>query len=241
MLHRAVKGLLAVSAAIVMSGYAAPSFASSSMGQPIMWGGLYVGLNGGGGVANYHRNGEYDTNPVDDGQSQGGAFFGGQIGYNWQFSPKGVLGLEADFQGANFDNTFRCGAGPDAGPGSCYDPESVSGYNVSSFGTIRARLGYDMGNWLPYVTGGFAFGNVTYKAYDYLPDNSKDASKMSYGWALGAGVEYAINQKWSIKAEYMHVDLGSVTIDPIPASSPDYGVKVATNLDIARVGVNLHF
>ena len=93
-----------------------------------------------------------------------GGFGGGQIGYNWQgalLSPNVVLGVEADFQGADIDHStgiaFNNG---DAG---------VHRRAIDEFGTVRGRLGYALGPTLVYFTGGFAYGNKTNEFTDTGP------------------------------------------------------------------------
>jgi outer membrane immunogenic protein len=208
---------------------------------PISWTGFYIGLNGGGGVANYNRDGLYDSNPVHDSQSQGGLLFGVQAGYNMQFSPSMVAGLEADWQWSQFKKMQDCGAGPSPG-GGCYDTTSNASYNVDWFGTVRARLGFLAApNWMIYGTGGLAYGQVTYGALDYLPNNSATQSKTNLGWTAGLGTEYKIDSHWSIKAEYLYVDLGKPNFSPIAVDPVDYAVSLRTNLNIGRVGVNYAF
>ena len=71
----------------------------------------------------------------------------------------------------------------------------------------RARLGYaGWNNWLPYITGGGAFGNI--KAQSPLGDSSKT----QWGWTAGAGIEWAFLANWSAKVEYLYVDLGIVRL-----------------------------
>jgi outer membrane immunogenic protein len=88
---------------------------------------------------------------------------GGQIGYNWQYSPLIVVGLEADFQGAlerdsstatgNFNGTISSGSFTNPISGS-----TVLDYQtkIDWFGTVRARIGYVWGNGnvMSYLTGG---------------------------------------------------------------------------------------
>lgn len=208
---------------------------------PISWSGFYIGLNGGGGVAGYSRDGLYDSNPVNNSESQGGLLFGIQAGYNMQFSSNMVAGLEADWQWSQFKKMQDCGAGPYSG-GSCYDTESNASYNVDWFGTVRARLGFlATPNWMIYGTGGLAYGQTSYGALDYLPDNSATQSKTSWGWTAGLGTEYKIDSHWSLKAEYLYVDLGKPNFSPIAVDPVNYAVSLRTQLNIARVGVNYAF
>ena len=71
------------------------------------------------------------------------------------------------------------------------------------------------------------------------------------GWTIGGGAEYKITRSWSIKGEYMFLDLGDVDYDPTGVTRPDpndpaYGPwfeKVSADLELhtVRVGLNYHF
>ena len=74
--------------------------------------------------------------------------------------------------------------------------------------TFRGRVGYAFDRWLPYITGGGAYGNVKATA----PTPHRDVwhrSKNQLGWTVGAGLEYAFLGNWTAKIEYLYVDLGS--------------------------------
>ena len=106
------------------------------------WTGFYVGANAGWGFGNMDSVGVSGFGDLD------GFVGGGQIGYNYQLGQI-VLGLEADFQGADLK------AGPSwAGLGI------VGEGKTEWFGTVRGRVGYAFDRFLPYLTGGFAYGSV---------------------------------------------------------------------------------
>ena len=82
--------------------------------------------------------------------------------------------------------------------------------DVSSFQLFKARLGYAWDRWLPYVTGGYATGQVTSRFQDFnfnggIPVVSD--KQRHGGWVLGAGVDYAITNNVIIGVEYLHIDL----------------------------------
>ncbi len=166
------------------------------------WTGFYIGANAGygfrGGASTY-ADPTYGT--VTESKSGNGFVGGGQVGYNYQFTPGSgwVLGAEADFQGTTFgrrgDGTI--GATPYYGVSPSLD----------WFGTVRGRVGYAFDRWLVYGTGGFAYGgggaSPYASAYPYtLPDTTR------LGYAVGGGVEYALTEKISVKVEGLYVDLG---------------------------------
>jgi outer membrane immunogenic protein len=144
---------------------------------PFNWGGLYAGLNLGGGFSDVS-----------------GVVFGGQLGYNWQMG-RLVFGVETDIQYSGQDDTTTILGTPVK-------------QELDWFGTFRGRLGYTMWDrWLPYVTGGLAYGSRTVK----VPAFGFSADDTSVGWAFGVGVDYAINQAWSARLEYLHISLDSFT------------------------------
>jgi len=107
-----------------------------------------------------------------DRQYPDGFIGGGQIGYNWQYSPLIVVGLEADFQGAvEKDSGTLTGnfSGQETPPFSGLVTGSASiNYQtkIDWFGTVRGRIGYLFGDGtvMTYVTGGLAYGKVDLEA-----------------------------------------------------------------------------
>jgi outer membrane protein OmpA-like peptidoglycan-associated protein len=106
---------------------------------------------------------------------------------------------------------------------------------------------------LGYVTGGLAVGHVTYSSntnFFTFPMNDYHGSKKEFrpGWTAGAGGEWAINPAWSVKAEYLYVDLGSETVTsfglvPNLGCGSPCGVtdRFETHVHTFRVGLNFHF
>ena len=214
-----MKKILASGVALAALVVAAPAFAAD-IAQPyptkapvvapvpvFSWTGFYLGANA--GYAWGSSNGYAD----DLGISPDGWVGGGQVGFNYQLGNNVVIGVEADLQGSGIKDT-------------AYGFESKLDY----FGTVRARVGYAFDTVLPYVTGGFAYGNV--KINNELLDWSESTTQT--GWTIGAGVEYAFLPNWTVKAEYLYVDLGDDYYDNL-------GANAGINLNIARVGLNYKF
>lgn len=198
---------------------AAPAFAAD-MAQPMptkapvlvaepvfSWTGFYLGANAG-----------YDWGSGQDyagtlGIDPSGWLVGGQVGFNYQFENNVVLGAEADIAWSDVTD-------------SAFGVESKMDY----FGTVRARLGYAFNHIMPYVTGGLAWG------HNEVRDNvlGLSSSNTSVGWTVGAGVEYALDNNWSVKAEYLYMDLGDDYYDSI-------GAKAGLTNNVLRAGVNYRF
>src|SRR5262249_25393623 len=147
-------------------------------------------------------------------------------GYNWQFSPLLVAGIEADFQGAdqktsttftdNFTLTHVTGT-------------AVTNYGVKIdwFGTARGRIGYLFGDGtvMTYVTGGLAYGRVGIDGTSTVSGSVASSagpvpfsithaighSHNNTGWTIGSGTEgKVLIPGWTYKIEYLYVDLGTL-------------------------------
>jgi outer membrane immunogenic protein len=190
------------------------------------WSGFYAGLNAGYAFGDAHTalpfNGPAVTSAYD------GFIGGGQIGFNWQ-TGAAVFGLEADIQYADVKGSEILPA------------TTVSAANTLDwFGTARARAGYAFGSVLPYVTGGFAFGRNAYQFTDITTGNGAGGTATHTGWTVGGGVEFAVREAWSVKLEYLHVDLGEQdTIRGVPFANEV--TPISLKFDLVRAGVNYRF
>lgn len=205
--------------------------------MPGLWQGAYIGANVGTAWGN-------GSDVTLSGPGAGGPFAsfepdgwygGGQFGYNAQFNSL-VLGLEADLQGADIsDSTFGGVAG-----GGGYIAQSTM--DINWFSTLRARAGYAAGPALLYVTGGFAFADVDHSFVATNGGNTVAASSsgIETGYTVGGGLEWAFAPNWSLKSEYLYVDLGDQTLS---GASPGGAYASTTDVDFhtVRVGVNYRF
>jgi outer membrane immunogenic protein len=205
-----------------LGGPPAPPYAPYT--PEFSWAGFYGGINGGGGW------GSADCVSCSAGVNDfsiGGPFVGAQVGYNWQFGEM-VLGGEADIQWSGISGSCN------GGIGGCGGPPQLTQQEVDYYGTIRARLGWTMGDWLPYLTGGWAYGRGT-RTSSVAGAGSVSAGHT--GWVAGVGVEYAITPGWSVKAEYQYVNLGNATYNFPVGATPSVGLNIHSLL----FGVNAHF
>lgn len=205
------------------------------------WTGLYVGVNAGGHIGrNPSTASDITTGSVIGTFTMSPAGFagGGQVGYNWQFASNWLLGVEGDIQGATGTDSICAG--------TC----NTSGFYFTDqqklkwFATARARLGYTNGDWLWYVTGGGAWGEIH---NDYSVFNPTDfiasANFNLSGWVVGGGVETHLWGPWTAKLEYLYMDLGSFTdvgID-LANSGDTFTMKSDVREHIIRVGLNYKF
>jgi len=270
-----MRKLLVVSAALaalvgspaLAADMAAPVYKAPPPPAPVcVWCGWYVGVNAGGAVNNSTYSvepaGGFLTIPLflpDNGQRTASAnlnqtsFTGGiQGGYNYQ-TGMWVWGVETDFnyKGENqTSNVNRQLVEPLAG-------NFVTSVNEKFdwFGTFRGRVGITpTPTMLIYGTGGLAYGHVS-SASNVMFTLGGDtytgaASATKAGWTAGAGAEWMFAHNWSLKVEYLYVDLGKLSytsacvattvcggITPTLAFQTDLRVRD----NIARAGVNMHF
>ena len=207
----AALGLVAAGAASAadLPSRKGPIAAPVYMPPAFSWTGFYVGGNAGYGWGNVNANGFANVGDLD------GFVGGGQVGYNYQMG-QFVVGVEADLQGA------------DLSTGS-----TLGGVRVKTdyFGTVRARVGVAFDRFMPYITGGWAYGNVktSIPALGFSSDNSHTG-----GWALGGGLEYAVTNNIVAGVEYLYVDLGDKRI-------LNTGTKIGTDFSVVRARLSYKF
>ena len=67
------------------------------------------------------------------------------------------------------------------------------------------------------------------------------ASETRVGWTVGAGVEWAVWENWSVKLEYDYLDFGSRTVtfnDPLSGAA---NISVSQRISEVKLGVNYRF
>ncbi len=188
-----------------------PAYAPPPPPPVFSWTGIYIGGQVGYDWGTAHYFDETFAVPLT-GLSQSGVIGGGHIGADYELGSLGnflpglggflpgsgggiVIGIEGDVNGASTrDSTF--------------DPVSGSFYSLreNEDFSIRGRLGIAFDRVLIYGTGGGAYGNfhTSYNDTDFFNTGH-------FGWTAGGGIEYAIDDNWSVRAEYRYTDYGHFT------------------------------
>jgi outer membrane immunogenic protein len=258
----AIFGVGTASAADFPSGSytKAPAYSEPSYN----WSGFYTGVHGGYGWGQSPTSVTPDPTdanfivdpgvgtfaPIPDTSRISGGFGGAQIGYNFQQSAY-LVGIEADASYAGWRSS-----GSATGPffiGGIFNTAVSTKFNW--FGTVRGRLGLlATPGVLLYATGGLAYGDVSTSVTgsnlgaascngSFVYCFTGTTGGVSVGWAAGAGIEYAFAPAWSIKGEYLHIDLGSRSI-VLADRFVGGGFETVQNsfrADTAQVGINYHF
>jgi outer membrane immunogenic protein len=108
--------------------------------------------------------------------------------------------------------------------------------------------------WLWYATGGFAYAQIKLGSAWVCPTclsptaaqpgTALQTSATATGWTVGAGVEWRFAEDWSVKGEYLYVDLGTETNTityTYPPFTSSLTSSVRENEHIVRFGVNYRF
>jgi outer membrane immunogenic protein len=219
------------------------------------WAGFYVGVNAGYGWADFKRTATpgtgFNLGPAGNATIasigtqtfKADGFTGGvQAGYNWQFGSF-VLGIEADFNYIDAKRSFGPVLTVPTFPFNTYANTS----KLEWFGTVRPRLGVAFDRLLVYATGGLIYGSVKVTdQYVFLVGRGLGGSSSStrFGYTVGAGLEYAVTNNLTVKAEYLFGDLGKTTYvhGTLPAfADAGFTHQNKTTLNVVRAGVNYKF
>ena len=244
---------------------------------PPRWTGFYLGATTGVGFG--ARNDIYyasapTVNGVDPGalwlgtnrfgESNAAFLGGGGAGYNFQISPRALVGLEADFQGALGGSGATNAATGRPGAPNSFLGNYAAGQTLDYLGTARLRLGYLLRpSMLLFGTGGFAYGRTNLVANAQvltidptgnivaLGGGSASLSQMRAGFSVGGGFEWMFMPGLSAKAEYLYYDLGCHSLDmpqysvnlPTGAALANMATSFRTRADgqLVRAGLNYHF
>jgi outer membrane immunogenic protein len=165
---------------------------------------------------------------------------GAHVGYNLQIN-QWVVGLEGTVDGTSLSQNVVAPFSGNILAGS------ITGEASSDIqGSIRGRVGVAFDRALIYATGGVAFGgfNANFTngtALTFLPVASTSSlSSTRVGWTVGGGIEYAITNNWSVRAEYRYTDFGTFTDSPF-ANSFTGGFVATANHHITQNQVQIGF
>jgi outer membrane immunogenic protein len=192
--------------------------------------GLYIGANV--GVAE-HTSTWHDVDGWFDGQQEKktdrGNVYGLQAGYDHQCG-RSVFGFVADWTWANqlkSDTTYA-------------DGDITLREDVHQFATLRARAGLALDKTLFYVTGGAAFVDLNHRTIDNrIPADEGGLSRMRLGLTVGAGVELAYFDRFTVNAEALYVDFASKSFSA--TDDPTFSFDHSDTMWVARIGLNYRF
>jgi outer membrane immunogenic protein len=226
----ALVALGAISPTLAADLAARPGYTKAPVyAQPIYnWTGFYIGGHLGGAFdGNNSFNGTLNNNNND------GRFMGGvQGGYDYQFAPNWVMGIEGQYSWLGDNNNGVAFTGAAAG--------LVYTNNVRALGSVTGRLGYTWGPGLLYVKGGYAYADYTESlTFGGVPQMFALNNNHHDGYTVGAGLEYMFAQNWSAKVEYQYYNFGSTSF-VTPAVLVPFG-STRDDEHTVKAGINYRF
>ena len=142
-----------------------------------------------------------------------GVVGGAHVGYNFSsqglfgnlLGAGGVIGIEGDVNGSGYSRSVGVIPGVTLSTRTPID------------GSIRGRIGFAYDRALFYATGGAAFADLRngYTNFGFPANVSIGHTRI--GYTVGGGVEYAVTNNWSVRAEYRYTDYGTYTDFPYGA------------------------
>lgn len=218
------------------------------------WTGVHVGIHGGFGVD--HFGFKYGlVSPATafsgtDGITAVGPIGGVQAGFTYQFPfnlvipYKFVAGLEFDASWSGIR-----GEATALGPAPAGQGNATFGTKLVSFGTGRLRLGFALGRFFPYITGGFTYGIID--TYGSAATNNGSfvsgsstvlrSGVLPHVGNFGIGIEYAMTPNWTVKAEYLYEFVNARRVEFQSPDGTTFGFGTRTMYHIGRVGLNYRF
>jgi outer membrane immunogenic protein len=164
--------------------------------------------------------------------------FGGFVGYNSQWQDL-VLGFEANYTHSPF--TIIASSSPISlvlPAGSNTDSVNISAnasLSMTDYGSLRARAGWILGDFLPYGFAGFAIGHGSYAVgtlvsgqqatppttlpctpsptcVDFsFPNSAGGSGVFFYGFSVGGGLDVALTPNFFLRGEYEYVQFAPIS------------------------------
>jgi outer membrane immunogenic protein len=244
------KLLLASAGAIALTGSAAMAAEPPVYPPPpiFTWTGPYIGGQigyawGTDNTSLFASNSTHFADSTFD-SSPRGVIGGAHVGYNLQID-QWVVGLEGTVDGTSLSQTV---VAPFSGNIPAGSITRLASWDIQ--GSFRGRVGVAFDRALIYATGGVAFGgfNATFSngiAEKFLPVGSTSIfSSTRLGWTVGSGIEYAMTNNWSVRAEYRYTDFGTFTDSPFADSFTGGWVATANHhitQNLVQIGFSYKF
>ena len=258
--------LAGVAITAIMAGSAFAADMPLKAPPPVLaydWSGTYIGGFVGGGWSHDDSSepglgilGTLVNFPVVQ-TTTGSAFIGGiEGGDRYQFG-KLVIGWEADMVWGNTSDTSTTTFSPNGIPPGVFSLTRSLTTNEKWTGTATSTVGIAHDRWLVYGKAGVAWsktdytdnwsGNIVGIPFQAFSGTGTTSSSNQVGWTVGTGVEWAVWNNWSIKAEYDYLDFGNKTVAingailPGIANFPaSFGLENTQHINQFKAGLNWH-
>lgn len=223
------KTILLVMLAAVSSG----ALADNNFAGPYL--GASLGYVSGDDDAKEYNAGTFDGYTLGAGPS--GGLLGVFAGYNWITNNNVLVGIEADYDlrsadDKEFDELL-----------GVPDPQYTMETDLKAAASLRGRLGYLFNNnkTMAYVTAGYAAARIKRTYTDLAVPLSQTSTRWQDGWTAGIGLEHAVMERMSLRAEYRHADYGDKTVATDVVYGPAYTEDHNYDEDTFRISIAYRF
>jgi outer membrane immunogenic protein len=204
---------------------------------PFTWTGFYLGINGGYGWGSDATNDGMGNTPT---LNSNGGLVGGTVGFNYQIA-QFVVGFEGDVDYSMMKYNFTA-------PGTFGLGSATLTYKNDLVSTFAARFGFAADRALFYAKAGGAWTNesINTTGTDVVFGTLSGSDSFErLGWMVGGGIEYAVWNNLTLKAEYNFLDFGTKT-ENLTITSSTFGPLTTTissklTASVLKVGVNWLF
>jgi outer membrane immunogenic protein len=163
-----------------------------------------------------------------------GFYIGGQIGYEWGTSSTtatnyatGTIAAQPDYNASGLVGGVHSGYNYQInqfviGYESAINGSSYQGSGLNNSGTVlhstnlpfesslRGRVGIAWDRTLVFAAGGLALGRLQNTSLNTMNGFSDRFNNTNIGWTVGGGIEHAITNNWSVRAEYLYTNYGNI-------------------------------
>ena len=198
---------VATSSGVNADGMASRAKAAPVVQAPTTWSGVYFGVQSGWAWADIGSTITASPGAGADGVGSDSVrhdapVVGGQMGIQHQFGNI-VLGVEATLTVAYQDSYANV---------TCPNPAITCGKRFDDLLSIGPRLGWAMGKWMPYLTGGYASASISHESYITGSVTGVFQGQERFeGWYIGGGVDMALAAGWTVGLEYRHYEFEDQT------------------------------
>lgn len=221
---------------------------------PFDWGGLHVGITGGGAFDGHDPGFSFENVdaasqailPHSADLTSNGGLVGGELGYDIE-TGGWVYGIEGDVSWTSFgDSTTRLV--PQNTSLGMPPITFATNYQMDWISTVRGRIGMALDHFLIYGTGGLALASVSMDhtvTVGNPPLGQLVGSRVETkaGWTLGGGAEYALCDNITVKAEALYFDLGSISLNAAAPAFTNASLDVDQKVEgvMVRAGIGYKF
>jgi outer membrane immunogenic protein len=258
-MKRFVTGTLAVAVLSAPASAADMSLVNKVPAPAFNWTGFYIG--GDIGVTSTTGNAQSNAlsasvvpsgvQQISGGVGGGGSFVGGGFaGYNLQFAPKWVAGIEADWTSMNTDGRLTSNWLDNTGV-MVQNATTTLSSELQWAASVRGRIGYVIvPSFLAYATGGVAWGKWEYGANSGAPTIGYAANtafaKTDTGWVAGIGFEWAPFSHYGLvlRAEYLNYRFGGTQATAAGSGfpgAPSAFLWTSPDVNVGRIGASYKF